>query len=70
MNDNEFKCELLPEDYLNYDLTFKLIVIGESGIKLLFIKVSGSHVLQQKLQRTYSRKIIRIQLVLNSPHST
>jgi len=24
--------EILPDDYLNYDLSFKLIIIGDSGI--------------------------------------
>ena len=28
----EFKVELLPEDYAQYDLTFKLIFIGDSGV--------------------------------------
>ena len=32
MTENEFTCELLPEDYLHYDLSFKLIVVGASGI--------------------------------------
>ena len=32
MDDEEFKIELLPEDYAQYDLSFKLIVIGDSGV--------------------------------------
>ena len=36
MSENEeeedFKVELLPEDYAQYDLTFKLIFIGDSGV--------------------------------------
>jgi hypothetical protein len=31
MNDEEFAIEYLPEDFLQYDLSFKIIVIGESG---------------------------------------
>ena len=31
-DDEEFKVELLPEDYAQYDLSFKLIVIGDSGV--------------------------------------
>ncbi len=33
--------EILPEDYANYDLSFKIIVIGNSGniYILLFIKI-------------------------------
>ena len=28
----EYKIEMLPEDYPQYDLSFKLIFIGDSGI--------------------------------------
>ena len=30
--EDDFKVELLPEDYAQYDLSFKLIVIGDSGV--------------------------------------
>ena len=30
--EDDFKIELLPEDYAQYDLTFKLIFIGDSGV--------------------------------------
>lgn len=30
--DEDFKIELLPEDYALYDLSFKIIVIGDSGV--------------------------------------
>ena len=30
--EEDFKVELLPEDYAQYDLSFKLIVIGDSGV--------------------------------------
>ena len=26
------EIEILPDDYANYDLSFKLIVIGDSGV--------------------------------------
>ena len=29
--DDDLKVELLPEDYAQYDLSFKLIIIGDSG---------------------------------------
>jgi len=29
---DSFKVEVLPEDYSNYELSFKLIVIGDSGV--------------------------------------
>ena len=28
----DFKYEILPDDYTQYDLNFKLIVIGDSGV--------------------------------------
>ncbi len=28
---NNIHCEILPEDYPSFDLTFKLIVIGDPG---------------------------------------
>jgi hypothetical protein len=31
MIEEELKCEILPEDYANSDLSFKIIVIGDSG---------------------------------------
>ena len=30
--DDEFNIEYLPEDYAQYDLSFKIIVIGDSGV--------------------------------------
>lgn len=32
MKKHDFKVEYLPEDYSQYDLSFKLIVIGDSGV--------------------------------------
>ena len=31
-DEEDFRVELLPEDYAQYDLSFKLIVIGDSGV--------------------------------------
>ena len=31
-SDEKYKFEILPEDYTNFDLSFKLIVIGDSGV--------------------------------------
>ena len=31
-NDSKYKFEILPDDYIQYDLTFKVIVIGDSGV--------------------------------------
>ena len=32
VNDDEFNIELLPEDFAQYDISFKIIVIGDSGV--------------------------------------
>ena len=32
VEDDEFKIELLPEDFAQYDISFKIIVIGDSGV--------------------------------------
>ena len=32
MEDDEFKIEILPEDFAQYDISFKIIVIGDSSV--------------------------------------
>ena len=32
VNDDEYNIELLPEDFAQYDISFKIIVIGDSGV--------------------------------------
>ena len=32
VNDDEFNIELLPEDFAQYDISFKVIVIGNAGV--------------------------------------
>ena len=32
IDDKQYKIEILPEDYTQYDLSYKLIVIGDSGV--------------------------------------
>ena len=32
VEDDEFNIELLPEDFAQYDISFKIIVIGDSGV--------------------------------------
>ena len=36
---NQKDYEILREDYPNYDLSFKVIVIGNSGIFKLYLKL-------------------------------
>jgi len=37
MDKKEKEYEVLPEDYARYDLSFKIVVIGNSG-KIIFFK--------------------------------
>ena len=32
LNDDEYEIEILPEDYSKYDMSFKIIVIGDQGV--------------------------------------
>ena len=32
INDDEFNIELLPEEFAQYDICHKIIVIGDSGV--------------------------------------
>ena len=36
-NITEQNYEILPDDYVNYDLSFKLIIIGDSGTQLTLV---------------------------------
>ena len=68
--------EVLPEDYVNYDLSFKLIVIGNSGNTNLLINIplflikqeQGNLAYQFKPQNMNLSKIIWPQQVLNFFH--
>ena len=66
--------EILREDYSNYDLSFKVIVIGNSGKKIFtnlytIKKVLENHVYQFKLQGINLKIILYQHLVLNIFHS-
>ena len=73
---DDISYEVLPEDHNEYDLSFKLIIIGDSGkfsntllnlLKLL-IKVLENHVLQLKQQKIYSKAVILQRLASNFSH--
>ena len=66
--------EVLREDYQNYDLSFKIIVIGNSGKNIFFNlyknkKELENHVYQFKPQNINLKIIIYQQLVSNIFHS-
>ena len=62
----ELKCEVLPENFDQYDLSFKLIVIGDSGV--------GKSCLTMRATKEYFeefnilKNFIHQQLVLNFLH--
>jgi len=35
--EQELNCEVLPDDFSSYDLSFKVIVIGDAGIKIIIV---------------------------------
>lgn len=41
-NLEDFKCEVLSDDYSHYDLSFKLIVIGDSGVGKSCLTLKGT----------------------------
>jgi len=34
MEEKELKVEVLPDDYSQYDFSFKIIVVGDSGLSI------------------------------------
>ena len=51
------KVEVLPDDYNQYDLSFKMIIIGDEGV--------GKSCLTSKAGKGVLMKHILLQLVLN-----
>ena len=41
---NEYEYEILSEDYPNYDLSFKIIIIGNSGVEKEYLVPKSSSV--------------------------
>ena len=49
----EFQYELLPEDYIKYDLNFKLIVVGKSGVgKTCLINKAAKNMFEENYYST------------------
>ena len=55
--DIDFTYEILPDDFLQYDLTFKIIVIGDSGV--------GKSCLTNRATTNLFEDAYRVQLVSN-----
>ena len=57
VEDDEFKIEILPEDFAQYDISFKLIAIGDSSV--------GKSCLTTQAVRNNFMNFTKLQLVLN-----
>ena len=64
--EEEFKVELLPEDYAQYDLTFKLIFIGDSGVgKSCLTSKSVKNNFEDYYQATVGFEFLTFNMVVN-----
>ena len=64
--DIDFKYEVLPDDFLQYDLSFKIIVIGNSGVgKTCITNQAVKHIFTDKYQATIGMEIFSLYVKLN-----
>ena len=64
--EEEFKVELLPEDYAQYDLTFKLIFIGDSGVgKSCLTSKAVKNNFEEYYQATVGFEFLTFNMVVN-----
>ena len=70
-NDGEFDYEIMSEDYPTYDLPFKVIILGDSGVgkSELYIKKQFSNAYLPRIRfefhsfvMRYGNKIIKLQI--------
>jgi hypothetical protein len=40
MNDDEFMCEIIKEEHVNYNISFKIVIIGDAGRYIFKYKLS------------------------------
>lgn len=68
MDSNEgVKIEFLPDDFTQYDLSFKLIVIGDSGVgKSCLISKAARNQFEEYYQATVGFEFITFNLKLNN----
>ena len=64
--EEEFKVELLPEDYAQYDLTFKLIFIGDSGVgKSCLTSKAVKNNFEEYYQATVGFEFLTFNMIVN-----
>jgi len=64
--DDEFNIEYLPEDYAQYDLSFKIIVIGDSGVgKSCLTTKAVKNSFEEYYQATVGFEFLTFNLKLN-----
>jgi small GTP-binding protein len=64
--EDEFKIEYLPEDYAQYDLSFKIIVIGDSGVgKSCLTTKAVKNSFEEYYQATVGFEFLTFNLKLN-----
>ena len=64
--DSEVKYEILPEDYTQYDLSFKIIVIGDSGVgKTCLSNKATKNVFEDSYNATVGFEFFSFNLKLN-----
>ena len=65
-NEKELTCEILTDDIINYDLNFKLIVIGDSGVGKSCLSIKATkNVFQNHYASTLGFEFFSVNLKLN-----
>ena len=64
--EEDFKIEILPDDYTQYDLSFKIIVIGDSGVgKSCLTNKATKNVFEDSYNATVGFEFFSFNLKLN-----
>jgi small GTP-binding protein len=64
--EDDFKIEILPDDYTQYDLSFKIIVIGDSGVgKSCLTNKATKNVFEDSYNATVGFEFFSFNLKLN-----
>jgi len=61
--EKEIQYEVLPEDYKQYDLSFKLIIIGDSGVGKSCLTVKATkNIFENTFNIKLDDKVIKLQI--------
>lgn len=65
-NEDKYKIEILPDDYTQYDLSFKIIVIGDSGVgKSCLTNKATKNIFEESYNATVGFEFFSFNLKLN-----